>query len=166
MLYTFIVLASISQNDGDTIVGRYDTTTVIGENNVVNDSTNAVLIGSFLEVTHGDDDVILIGTSLKNTIPGQVILGKHSANSDAKFVLGAGTNNVPTNIFEVFANGSIVTPAFSSDIFNSMTIRMNNLEARINQLVNAATTPCGCDIIQKSYSDNGCCRGVQESSAG
>ena len=159
MLFTFFVFATL-HDDGDTIVGSHTAatnmynSTIIGEHNVVQNSTNTVLIGSFLEVLPEHDNTILIGTSLQSTTTGQILLGKHSAHSDAMFVLGAGTSDVPINMLEVYANGSMVTPTFSSD---TMKLRIEELESRIDQLTNAAATPCGCHVVKTNYRDQGCC---------
>lgn len=67
----------------------------------------ATLVGSHLNASDGANQCVLIGTNLHAKRARQVIVGSYAAMSDADFVVGAGSAELPMNVLEVFANGTI-----------------------------------------------------------
>lgn len=131
-----------------------DEATELGTELTATESPETVLIGTRLNATNAPG-AILIGNDLTTSTPRQILVGSHASPTDAVFAIGAGTEAMGENAFEVLADGTILNAHVAA------------LEARITALTQqmaefASThqlqcTPLLCSQVRAAYTAQ-CCQ--------
>lgn len=116
----------------------------------ITSSDDTIAIGHMIQVYDADSSIVM-GTNLHVQTPSQVVLGSfNDATSSAKFVVAAGSQESPVNLFEVYADGRIMNSYIAA-----LEARILTLEKKIQDAF--ACKSVGCEDIRVAYHMNQCC---------
>ena len=127
-----------------------DKASIVGTNINITSSDDTIAIGHMIQV-YDSDFSIAMGTNLHVLTPSQIVLGSfNDATSSAKFVVAAGSQESPVNLFEVYADGRIVNSYIAI-----LEARISTLEERIQDAFECKSIEC--EDIKVAFNANGCC---------